>query len=293
MVVLETERKLPKAAIEPLLELCLKISKEIGKSACEIFKEYLELMNKYADYFFCELWPERLDKHFELSDADVDFIKNARSYKEECERFVVVCLRRNLSTEGFDVQGFEEDFKFYGNRECWDCVVPDAVYLREQIQRIEQAVRKFEEEAKQENPSSIAMDMCEYYRRPDVVRRNRIMRVELRLYDDMGGAEGKSCEVKNKYRCPYGKESEQLIEQGDTAKLVWREIKWYDHHWSPSPTIGQLAKDMKWYHYGEPDVIDVTSYDDVLRAIDDGRLERIMEEHKRYMKETGYEAWAL
>jgi hypothetical protein len=34
----------------------------------------------------------------------------------------------------------------------------------------------------------------------------------------------------------------------------------------------------------------VTSYDDVIKTIDDGRLERIMEEHERYMKETGYEA---
>lgn len=53
------------------------------------------------------------------------------------------------------------------------------------------------------------------------------------------------------------------------------------------------SRDMKWYHYGEPDVIDVTSCDDVLKAIDDGRLQRIIEEHKRYMKETGCEAWTL
>jgi hypothetical protein len=36
----------------------------------------------------------------------------------------------------------------------------------------------------------------------------------------------------------------------------------------------------------------VTSYDDIVKAIDDGRLERTIQEHKRYMEKTGYEAWA-
>jgi hypothetical protein len=117
--------------------------------------------------------------------------------------------------------------------------------------------------------------------------------VELRFYEDVGGAEGKSCEVRNKYSCPYGAESEKLIERGAEAKLVWQEIRWYDRHWSRSATWRPAAREMKWYHYGEPDVVDVTNYDDVLRAIDDGRLQRIVEEHKRYMMETGYDAWAL
>ena len=39
--------------------------------------------------------------------------------------------------------------------------------------------------------------------------------------------------------------------------------------------------------------IDVTSYDNVLQAIDDGRLDRIIEEHRRYMKANDCEIWAL
>ena len=35
------------------------------------------------------------------------------------------------------------------------------------------------------------------------------------------------------------------------------------------------------------------SYDDILRSIDDGRLDKIINEHKRYMKETGCEIWNL
>jgi len=42
---------------------------------------------------------------------------------------------------------------------------------------------------------------------------------------------------------------------------------------------------MKWYHYGEPSIIDVTSYEDVLKAIEDGRLKKIIEERERYEEE--------
>jgi hypothetical protein len=37
----------------------------------------------------------------------------------------------------------------------------------------------------------------------------------------------------------------------------------------------------------------VTSYDDIIRAIEDGRLDKIINEHMRYMKETDREIWAL
>jgi hypothetical protein len=37
----------------------------------------------------------------------------------------------------------------------------------------------------------------------------------------------------------------------------------------------------------------VTSYDDIPQAIEDDRLGRIIDEHTRYMKETGREIRAL
>lgn len=138
---------------------------------------------------------------------------------------------------------------------------------------------------KQENPSWIVSEMWEHYRRPDVVRRNKMMKVELRLYEEMGGAKGKNCEVKNKYRCPYGAKSKRLIEDSELVKFIWRLVEWYDHHWNPSPTFRPSAEDMKRYHYGEPGILDVTSYDDVLKAVEDGRLKRIMDEYKKYEKE--------
>jgi hypothetical protein len=46
---------------------------------------------------------------------------------------------------------------------------------------------------------------------------------------------------------------------------------------------------MKWYHF-EASIIDVTSYDDVMKALDDGRFERVIAEHEKYTDETGNEA---
>jgi hypothetical protein len=40
-------------------------------------------------------------------------------------------------------------------------------------------------------------------------------------------------------------------------------------------------------------MIDVTSFDDITQAIADGRLDRIMDKHMRYMKVTGREIWNL
>lgn len=282
---MNVETKIPKAAVKPLVEYCHKVSGEIGKSAAHIFKEFLELMRKYADYFFSRPWPEKLDKRFDLSDVDLSFIESSKDYEEERERFTVVCLRRNISLDGFDAEGFDEDFGFYGKKACWDCVVPEAMWLREEIKRIEEAIKKIEEEMKAHEPSYVTSSMYAMYKRPDVVRRNSMNYVELRLYEEEGGAEGKVCEVRNKYRCPYGGEANELIECGRLVKFVWRQIEWYDHYWNPSETFRPAASEMKWYHYGEPSIIDVTSYEDVLKAVEDGRLERIIEERAKYEEE--------
>jgi len=282
------ERKIPKEAVKTLAEYCQKISGETGKPAAEIFKEFLELMKKYADFFFREPWPEEPNKSYSLEwfvGDELDFIKGTKTYKDECERFTVLCLKRNISLKGFDAQGFEEDFDWFGKLACWHCAVPDAASLREYIKRIEEDIRKNEEEMKKNEPSWIAREMYEYYKRPNVFRENKMKYVELRLYEDLGMAEGKSCDVKNKYKCPYEEQANELIENGRVAKFVWRVIWWYDFHWNPSETFRPSADEMKWYHYGEPSIIDVTSYEDVLKAIEDGRLKKIIEERKRYEKE--------
>ena len=290
----QRKRRLPKNAVKPLIEYCEKKAEETGGSASEMFKHYLELMKKYEDYFFGKPWPEMLDYQFvRRGQEELDFIEAGGSYAEKCERFAVVCLRDAISLEGFDSECFEEHAGCLGDVPCWDCVVPAATSLRKEIAEDEQRKRENEEGMKSAEPSWITKKMHEYYKRPDVVRSDKMRLVKLRFYEDVGSAEGKSCEVRDKYRCPYKEESEQLIKDGWLAEAIWTHIKWYDNHWNPQTTWRPALIYMKWYHFGEPGIIDVASYDDVIKAIGDGRLERIMEEHKKYMKETGYDAGAL
>jgi hypothetical protein len=271
--------KIPKSAVKPLMEHCERLSGETGRSAADIFREYLELMKKYADFFFSEPWPEKLDKQGALNDEYVKFIEGGGSHEERCERFTLVCLRRNMSVEGFDSEGFREDFKFYGGIKCWCCSINKAAGLREQAGLIEKHRRE--------------MEQVKWEESSEVVKQHKMLLVGLRLYEELGGAGGRSCRVKIKYACPYGEESEQLIEKGRSVETLWKHIEWYDCHWNASYTYRPSDQEMKWYHYGEPSIIDVTSYDDVLKAREDGRLERIIQEHERYMKETGREIWAL
>jgi predicted transcriptional regulator len=51
------------------------------------------------------------------------------------------------------------------------------------------------------------------------------------------------------------------------------------------------TSELRWYHYDEPPIIYFTSYDDIMQAIEDGRLDKIIDEHTRYMKETDREIW--
>jgi len=50
---------------------------------------------------------------------------------------------------------------------------------------------------------------------------------------------------------------------------------------------------LKWYHYDEPSIIDVTSLDGIIKATEDGKFHRIIEEHERYINENNREIWAL
>jgi len=285
--------KIPKKAVKPLMEYCKKLGEKTGKQTAEVFKEHLELMNKYADYFFSDPWPEEKDTPPGFSDKDVEFIEAGKSFEERGERFTLVCLRRNMSMEGFDSEGFTEDFKFYGGQECYDCSVTEAMDLRSEIEQQEKFRRDIEEQMKQKEPSWITQGSYKNLRKPDVVRVYKMVIAKLGLYEEVGLAKDKSCKVRNKYRCPYGEHSEKLILRGMVAYSLWEHIRWYDYHWNKSGTYHPDSAERKWHHYGEPSIIDVTSYKDIREAIMDGRLDKITKEHERYMKEMGVESWAL
>lgn len=281
------ERKLPKSAVKSLIEYCEKLALGSSDSAQEIFRQHLELMKKHGDYFFGDPWPQEPVAQFWLSEIEAEFIGTGKGYTEERKRFTVVCLRRSISLEGFDPERFTGQFKELGEQACRNCLVPEAMRLREQIAANEQRKKENEEGMKSGKPSWMTKQMHEYDNKPDVVRRDEMRHVELRFYDGVGFAEGKKCEVKHKYRCPFGEESERLVEEGSRARYVWRLVEWYDSHWNPCHYLTPCVSDMKWYHYDEPRIIDVTSYEDILKAVEDGRLPKILEERKKYEKETG------
>lgn len=177
----------------------------------------------------------------------------------------------------------------YGKAVCWGCVIQRAQDAKKELDRHtrywqenggEAAKERWYEEAGEPYTSS--------FRKQDAMRQ-----VEWRIYNELAEANNRTCEIMNFFRCPYGDGWRQLLQDGHDAHRFWEQIAWYDHHWNPSHTSTPSARELKWYHFDEPSIIDVTSYDDIVKAIDDGRLDKIIDEHTRYMKETGREIWAF
>ena len=177
----------------------------------------------------------------------------------------------------------------YGRHRCWDCAIHLAQYAKKEIDRHDKYWRENGGEAARE----------EWYhevnkaREIDFRRQDAMRVVEWRIYNELAEAKNRTCEVINYFRCPYPDDREELQHNGVYAVLLWREIKWYDYHWNSHSSYMPPASEMKWYHFNEPPIIDVTNYDDIVQAIDDGRLDRIIDEHLRYMKETNRKNWAL
>ena len=175
----------------------------------------------------------------------------------------------------------------YGRHRCWWCVINQAEYAKKEIDRRDRYWQEHGGEAgKEQHYQELGEPYASNSRREDAIRH-----VEWRIYNELGGANDRRCEVVNYFHCPYGDEWRQLQLDGYDAYCLWEHIEWYDRHWTPSTTHTPPAAEMKWYHFNEPPIIDVTCYDDIIQAIEDGRLDKITEEHTRYMKETGREIW--
>ena len=116
---------------------------------------------------------------------------------------------------------------------------------------------------------------------------------EWRTFNELAAANDRTCKVVNYFHCPYGDAWRQLQQDGYDAHRLWEHIEWYNRHWNLDTSYTPAASDMKWYHFNEPPIIDVTNYDDIMEPIEDGRLDRIIDEHTRYMKETDREIWPL
>jgi hypothetical protein len=85
--------------VEPLMQTCEWLSKEWGRPATEIFKEFLELMNKYADYFFSKPWPKKYDHDEATSFTDEDLEFLFENEEEFQDRYTTVSLKKNMYLE--------------------------------------------------------------------------------------------------------------------------------------------------------------------------------------------------
>jgi hypothetical protein len=102
----DKKHKLPKIAVAQLASAAEQISKrEKNKTAAQIFKQYLTLMDKYNDYFFSEPWPKKFDyKHVTtFTCEDLDFIDENED--EYVDRVLTVMMKKNISLSGFSTKG--------------------------------------------------------------------------------------------------------------------------------------------------------------------------------------------
>jgi hypothetical protein len=93
----------PEAALKQMMASAQENSKKAkGKTAQEIYKNYLRLMDKYRDYFFSEPWPKKWDikRATTFLREDLDFIdKNDDEFED---RILTVFMKKNISLEGFN-----------------------------------------------------------------------------------------------------------------------------------------------------------------------------------------------
>jgi hypothetical protein len=282
-------RMLPKTAVKQLLDYCVKKEEETGASAAKLMREYLLVMRRHADYFFCGRWPEKIGKRgLWLSEEEWKYVFSSKKYLEMKERLLVACLRRNITLDGFYCEGFDYDFQGNSAAFCLDCVVEKATGLRKHILLVDLFQRENDAKMESGEASEYNKDTWFYNRKPQKVKENKMHDVELKLYEEIGRAEGKACIEGNRYNCPYKAKSTKLADCGSTAKFIWKLVKYYDDYWNGSPDITPCAGVRRFCHFGEPSIIDVTDYEDIIRACSDGRMMKIKKEHDEFQKGIPY-----
>jgi hypothetical protein len=170
----------------------------------------------------------------------------------------------------------------YARLVCSSCVITEAQDAKKKLDGENLYWQKNGGEAAKESwYKEVGEPKASSFRKQDAIQQ-----VKWRIYNELAEANNRTCEVMNFLRCPYGETWRKLLQDGHDAHLLWQQITWYDEHWNGNPYSTPSRSEQRRYHLNEPPTIDVTSYDDIIRAIDDGRLDKIITEHLRYMKET-------
>jgi hypothetical protein len=168
----------------------------------------------------------------------------------------------------------------YGKYLCMLCIVDQAQDAKREVNRLKTYWgQRGGEAGRQKDYEERGEPSKSYFLKEDAV-----LQVKLGAFTKL--AEGRTCQVINYFQCPYGNKRDKLLRTGSFAKEFWDHIEWYDHHWYPSFSSQPKPSEMKWYHYDEKPIIDITNSDDVAKSLEDGRYDRIVKEHISYMKET-------
>jgi hypothetical protein len=219
-----------------------------------------------------------------LTREECAFIFNSKSYEEELERFTVVLLKRNMSLEGLKTEYFEQEFGFYGRMFCGHCSVPAAMYLRDYIGKLERLNAWIKKQRSLEPNDSYWMKLYDNSFSANASKSAKMARVQLGFLEIDGAAEGKFCAVHNKYLCPYGPKSGEFVKLGNMVRYLWLLIEFYDRYWNNPKGCTKPLKEAKLNHIDKPSLIEVTSRDDILKALEDGRIDKIIEV-RRYNEE--------
>lgn len=176
-----------------------------------------------------------------------------------------------------------------GRHTCYDCAINQAQGCKAEIER----GKKFWEDQGGEEGKQKFYEKCGEPKTSEFRRQEGMENVKWRIYSELAGANNRTCQIINYFKCPYEDERKQLVADGKLADKLWKHLKWYDRHWHRSTSMSGLNADPEWYHFNEPDIINVADFDDITKAFDDGRIVKIIEEHERYMKENKKKIWDL
>lgn len=95
------KRRIPRAALADLADVCKFLGKQIGEPAAEVLKYYLALMEKYDYYFFSEPWQQEYNFEAATTFTDADQAFLFANEEEFAERLETVCLKKNIYLNGF------------------------------------------------------------------------------------------------------------------------------------------------------------------------------------------------
>jgi len=161
---------------------------------------------------------------------------------------------------------------------CYDCAIDLARKASEDVKMYSWDDRGGEE-AKEKFYKTCPEWEVNEFRREDAMRKTH-----LRLYNETAGANNRTCNILNYFKCPYGQERDELIHRGRKANRLWDLVEYYDRHWNPNHSEIPSEDQKKWYHQSDPGFIDVTNLEDTLKAEEDGRIQKIAKEKQEHDK---------